>query len=547
MADLQTSDPVRDLLGAVGQSAVELRGDGMAELPGLERPPKPDFGDYSTNAAMLLAPQLGQPPRAIAERLGDVLRTRLGDSVEKLEIAGPGFLNLFMADRWYLQALAGLVSAGDAYGSGSRAPGERINVEFVSGNPTGPLTVAHGRHAAYGDALCRIVEFAGFELEREYYVNDHGSQVLRFGESIRARARGQEPPEDGYQGDYVRDLAERIEGAAEADPAELAARGVELMLEGVRTTLGRFRVRVDRFFSERSLHEQDAYERALATLEERGYVYRHEGAVWLRTSALGDDKDRVLRRSSGELTYFASDIAYHSDKLERGYDRVVDVWGADHHGYVGRMRAAWLALGGDPDRLELLIMQLVTLSEGGRRVRMSRREGEFVTIDELLDDIGVDAARWFLLQRSHDTPIDVDLELARRQSQENPVYYVQYAHARIASILRKAGEERVRAALAADLAGSDETLHPSARSLLKRLLEFPAEIDEAAARRAPHRLTTYVHETAQEFSAFYRDCRVLGAAEEGGDEDVRLAACVMTRRVIARGLELLGVEAPEEM
>jgi arginyl-tRNA synthetase len=475
------------------------------------------------------------------------LQTQLGGAVAKLEIAGPGFLNLFMADGWYLAALAGLVAAGERYGAGAPQAPERVNVEFVSGNPTGPLTVAHGRHAAYGDSLCRIVEFAGHELEREYYVNDHGSQVLRFGESIRARARREPPPDDGYMGDYVLELAERIDGAKDADPAELAARGVELMLEDVRATLARFRVHIGRFFSERSLYERGAIEQAIGLLEERDYVYHHEGAIWLRTSALGDDKDRVLRRSSGELTYFATDIAYHADKLERGYDRVVDVWGADHHGYVGRMRAAWQALGGDPERLELLIMQLVNLTEGGRRVRMSRREGEFVTVDDLLDDIGVDAARWFLLERSHDTTLDLDLELARRRSQENPVYYVQYAHARIASILRKAGEERVRAALTANLEGSEEVLHPSARSLLKRLLELPAEIEEAAARRAPHRLTTYVHETAQEFSAFYRDCRVLGAAEEGGDEDVRLAICVMAGRVIARGLDLLGVEAPEEM
>jgi arginyl-tRNA synthetase len=541
------ADPVQELVGAVNQAAVELSGDSLAELPRLERPPRPDFGDYSTNAAMLLAPQLGEPPRAIAERLGDTLRAQLGSAVAKLEIAGPGFLNLFMGDDWYLAALAGLVEAGERYGAGSPGTRERISVEFVSGNPTGPLTVAHGRHAAYGDALCRLLEFAGQAVEREYYVNDYGSQVLRFGESIRARARGEEPPQDGYMGGYVGEMAERIDAAAETEPAELASRGIELMLEGVRATLDRFRVRMDGFFSERSLHSEGAVDGAIELLAERDYVYSHEGAVWLRTTALGDDKDRVLKRSSGELTYFASDIAYHANKLERGYDRVLDVLGADHHGYVGRIRAGWQALGGDPERLELLIMQLVNLTEGGRRVRMSRREGEFVTVDDLLDDIGVDAARWFLLQRSHDTTLDLDLELARQESQENPVYYVQYAHARIASILRKAGEERVRAALAAELAASDEVLHPSARSLLKRLLEFPGEIAEAATRRAPHRLTAYVHETAQEFSAFYRDCRVLGAAEEGGDEDVRLAMCVMAARVIERCLELLGVEAPEEM
>jgi arginyl-tRNA synthetase len=538
------SDPVAELRGAVGEAATELRGDGAVDLPALERPPRPDFGDYSTNAAMLLAPALGESPRAIAERLGATLGDRLGTAVDRVEIAGPGFLNLFMADAWYLAALAGLLAAGGRYGEGRPETAERVNVEFVSANPTGPLTVASGRHAAYGDSLSRLLELAGHEVEREYYVNDHGSQVRRFGESIGARARGEEPPEDGYLGDYVVELAERIPGAAEAEPEELAIRGVELMLESVRATLERFGVHMDRITFEHELHEQGAVERALERLDQ---VYPSEEAVWLRTTAFGDDKDRVIRRSSGELTYFATDIAYHEHKLERGYDRVIDVLGPDHHGYVRRMQAAWQALGGDPDGFEILIMQLVNLTEGGKRVQMSKRAGALVSLDDLVDDIGVDAARWFLLQRSHDTPLDLDLELARRHTQDNPVYYVQYAHARIASILRKAGDARVESALEADLAASSEQLHPSARALVKRLLEFPGEIQEAAARRAPHRLTTYLHEAAQEFSAFYRDVRVLGAAQEGGDEDVRLATCCMTKRVLAQGLELLGVAAPDEM
>jgi arginyl-tRNA synthetase len=541
------SDPIATLTGAVTDAAAELRGNGLVELPKLERPPRADFGDYSTNAAMLLAPALGEAPRAIAERLGDVLGERLGAAVERVEIAGPGFLNLFMADGWYLEALAGLLAAGDGFGAGRPETAERVLIEFVSANPTGPLTVGSGRHAAYGDALSRIVELAGHRVEREYYVNDHGTQVRLFGESIRARARGEEPPDDGYRGDYVKELAERIEGAADGDPDELAARGVELLQEGVRATLERFRVRMDRFFMEHTLHESGAIERALNVLEERGHLYRHEGALWLRTTTFGDDKDRVLVRSSGEITYFGADIAYHEEKIERGYDHAIDVLGADHHGYVGRMTAAWQALGGDPQPFEILIMQLVNLMEGGQRAQMSKRRGTIVLLDELIDDIGVDAARYFLLQRSHDTTLDLDLELARRESQDNPVYYVQYAHARIASILRKAGDARVKAALEADVAGSDERLHPSARALIKRLLELPGEVQEAALRRAPHRLTTYVHETAQDFSAFYRDCRVIGAAEEGGDEDVRLALSVMTKRVIARSLDLLGVEAPAEM
>jgi arginyl-tRNA synthetase len=535
-------DPVAHLTDAVEAAAHELAGNGRRAGLKLDRPPRPDFGDYSTNAAMLLAPSLGEPPREVAEKLGDRLGERLGETVERVEIAGPGFLNLFMADRWYLETLATLFEAGDDYGAGSG--GERVNLEFVSANPTGPITIASARHAAYGDSLGRILERAGHDVEREYYVNDAGSQVRRFGESIQARARGEEPPEDGYRGEYVAELARRIDGAADADPDELARRGIELMLEGVRGSLERFRVHMDRFFSERTLHEDGAVQAALDRLEG---LYEHEGALWLRTTAHGDDKDRVLRRSNGEWTYFASDVAYHADKLGRSYDRAIAVWGPDHHGHIHRMQIAWQALGGDPEAFEILIMQLVNLTESGERVKMSKRAGAIVTLDDLLDEIGVDAARWFLASRSHDTMLEIDLELARSQSQDNPVYYVQYAHARIASILRKAGEERVAAALEADLRASAERFHPSARALVKRLLELPGEIRDAAERRAPHRIAAYATETAQDFSAFYRDCRVVGAAEEGGDENVRIAICVLTKRVLAQSLALLGVDAPEQM
>jgi arginyl-tRNA synthetase len=286
----------------------------------------------------------------------------------------------------------------------------------------------------------------------------------------------------------------------------------------------------------------------IGLLEEREHVYPHEGAVWLRTTTFGDDKDRVLMRSTGEFTYFASDIAYHEDKFERGYDRVIDVWGADHHGYMGRLLAAWEAVGGEKGRLELVIMQLVNLLERGQRAQMSKRQGEFVTLDDLIDDIGVDAARWFLLSRSHDTTLDLDLTLAREQSDKNPVYYVQYAYARIASILRKLGEERVAAAMAADLTAAERSApHPSERALLKRLVEFPDEVLEAGDRRAPHRLTTYALETARQFSAFYRDCKVIGAEAEGGDEDFRIVLSLQAQSVLRKSLDLLGVSAPEQM
>ena len=337
-------DPVASLTTAVEETAAEVAGNGRRAGLKLDRPPRADFGDYSTNAAMLLAPSLGEPPRTVAERLGDMLGDRLGDNVERVEIAGPGFLNLFMADSWYLDTLATLVEAGDRYGAGTG--GEHVNLEFVSANPTGPVTIASARHAAYGDSLARILTRAGHRVEREYYVNDAGSQVERFGESIRARARGEEPPEDGYRGDYVTELAQRIDGAADMEPDDLAQRGIQLMLEGVRASLAHFRVHMDEFFSERQLHERGEIEAAIERLG--GDVYEHDGALWLRTTAHGDDKDRVLRRSNGEWTYYASDIAYHVHKIGREYDRAIDVWGADHHGHMTRMRIAWALSGRRP-------------------------------------------------------------------------------------------------------------------------------------------------------------------------------------------------------
>ena len=541
-------DPLAELRLALADAAAEVRGTPATVELKLDRPKRPEFGDFSSNAPLLLASGLDEQPRTVADRLGSALGRRLGGDLDRYEVAGPGFVNLFLSDRFWRSALTTVAGVGDDFGSRVAGAGaERMLVEFVSANPTGPITVAAARHAAYGDSLCRILAFAGHAVEREYYVNDAGGQIRRFGESLAARARGEEPPEDGYHGAYVTALAARIAGAAELGPDDLAGEGIELMLEAVRDTLERFRVRFDRFFSERSLHSDGAIDRALERLSESEHVYASEGATWLRTGELGDDKDRVLRRSSGELTYFAADVAYHEDKLRRGPDRVIDVLGADHHGYVARMQAAWQALGGAPGGLELLIMQLVNLTEGGRRVAMSKREGEFVTLDDLIDDIGVDAARWFLLQRSHDTTLDLDLALAREQTQENPVYYVQYAHARIAAILRRAGRERLAAAASADLAAGGAPLHASERALVRRMLEFPDEIATSAARRAPHRLTAYALELAQGFSAFYRDCRVVGAEDDGGDEAFRIVLSRSVQATLARSLDLLGVEAPEAM
>jgi len=536
--------PLDDLEAAVRSAAAGLRnGAAAGDRLSLERPKRAGFGDYSTNAAMLFAPALGEPPRAVAERLGAALRERLA-GVDRVEVAGPGFLNLFLTDAWFLAAVDEVLAAGETFGAG--AQDERIQVEFVSANPTGPLTAASGRHAAFGDALARILELAGNTVQREYYFNDGGGQVLRLGQSILARARGEEPPEDGYQGEYVAELAATIPDAASRTAEELAAAGVELIMTGIRATLERYRVRFDRWFLEAALYEgsPSPWDRARERLAAESRSYRSEGALWLRTTALGDDKDRVLERSTGEPTYFAADVAYHWDKLDRGYDRLVNVLGADHHGYVARLKAAVAAVGAEPDRLEVPILQFVHVVEGDARASMSKRRGDFVTLDELIEGIGVDATRFFMLSRSADSMVDLDMRLAREQSSENPVYYVQYAHARIASMLRKAGEERVAAALAAPREGL--SLEPAERELVKTLLAFPAEVIEAAERRAPHRIAAYALETAQAFTAFYRDCRVVGAEPEPL-ESFRIALSVAAQRVIARALTLLGVAAPETM
>ena len=541
--------PLSDLRGAVvaASSAVAGSGSGSLPAPTLERPKKAGFGDYATNAAMLLAPRAGVPPRDVAGRLAGALEQLLGTSLERVEVAGPGFLNLFLSDGWYAGALAHVLGAGDAFGGAGADPVERVNVEFVSANPTGPMTAAGGRHAAYGDSLARLLEFAGHDVTREFYINDIGGQVRRLGESIQARARGEAVPEGGYEGDYVLELARRIPGADCDDAAVVAQRGVGLLLDGIRSSMRAIGVEFDVWFSEGSLHsgEPSAVRHAFEGLAARGETYHSDGALWLRTTAHGDDKDRVLERSTGELTYFASDIAYHLNKIERGFDRLIDVWGSDHHGYVSRMHAAFAALGAPEGSMELIIMQFVNLVERGERTQFSKRRGDFVTLDDLLAQIGVDAARFFMLQRSHDTMVDLDLDLAREQSNENPVYYVQYAYARIASILQKAGASTVEAALAVP-PGFSGTLEPAERTLVKKLLAFPEEVAEATDKRAPHRVAAYALELAQTFTAFYRDCHVLGAEGEGV-EAFRLALCVATRRTIARSLDLLGVSAPEQM
>lgn len=550
------SDPVGTLRMALGSAATALRGSGSEMDLGsgmrLDRPKRAGQGDYATNAAMLLAPVLGSAPRDIAARLGEQLAGDLGSVLERFEVAGPGFLNLFLSDDWHRAGLRAVVESGERFSAGGASHPERILLEFVSANPTAVLVAASGRHAAYGDSLGRILEHHGHTVSREYYFNDAGSQIRRLGESVRARALGQDPPEDGYQGAYVSELAAQIDGAADesVDVDVIARRAVDILFAQIKATLTRYGVAFDTFFSERTLHEGSPsdVDRAIAQVRDAGHVYEHDGAVWLRTTTFGDDKDRVLMRTGGEPTYFAADVAYMLNKKERGYERQLLPVGADHHGYMARLKAAFQALGNDPDLLEVLILQFVHLVEGDARAAMSKRRGEFVTLDELLDQIGVDATRYFMLQSSHDRTLDLNLDLARSQSSDNPVYYIQYAHARIASMLGRLGADRVGLAVSAgaDWSSPAGELHTSERELIKKLLSLPEEIAEAAERRAPHRIAAYALELAQEFTAFYRDCKVVGA-EPASVESFRIALCVAAKTQLALVLDLLGVSAPDSM
>jgi len=550
MSTVVRDDPLGELNGAVRTAAKAVRG-GAGEPVGeikLERPKRDRQGDYSTNAAMLLAPVLRAAPKVIAERLAAELQALLGDGLERFEVAGPGFLNLFLSDAWHRRALAAILERGERFGAGAADPVQRVLVEFVSANPTGPLVAASGRHAAYGDALARILEHHGHAVSREYYFNDAGSQIRLLGESVRARARHEPVPDGGYQGDYVAALASEIPDAAQAGVEQIARRAVELLLASIERTLERYGVHFDTFFSERQLHDgsPSELERALSLLDQAGHLYRSGGAVWLRTTTFGDDKDRVVVRSNGEPTYLAADLSYMMDKRERGFERQLSPMGADHHAYARELKAAMAALGGDADTIEVPIIQFVHLIDGGERAAMSKRRGDFITLDDLLDEIGVDATRFFMLQRSHDRTLDLDLELARQQSPENPVYYVQYAHARIASMLRRLSADRLATALSPAGDWGEDRLHSSERDLVKKLAAFPDEVAEAAQRRAPHRIAIYAHELAQQFTAFYRDCKVVGASPETA-ESFRVALSKASQTMIALSLGLLGVSSPESM
>ena len=543
------SSPLAELLTAVKSAAASVRGGGEAPAQTrVERPKRAGQGDYSTNVAMLLAPVMGAAPREIAERVGVELAALLGEELTGYEVAGPGFVNLALSDGWHRRALRTALQAGERFGAGGAGAPQRILFEFVSSNPTGPLVAASGRHAAYGDALSRILQHHGHTVWREYYFNDAGSQIRLLGESVQARARDEPVPEGGYQGEYVRELAASIEGVEALSVPQTSARAVALLLAQIKGTLERYGVHYDQFFSERTLHEgSPSYlDRALEIVAQGGNSYQSDGALWLRTSRFGDDKDRVLRRSDGDPTYFAADLAYLLEKRERGFQRQMLPVGSDHHGYVSRVKAAFAALGGDPDAVEMPILQFVHLIEGSQRAAMSKRRGEFITLDDLLDEIGVDATRFFMLQRSQDRTVDLDLDLARSETSENPVYYVQYAHARTVSMIGRLEAARVAAALAPGASWGEVPLESAERELIKALVAFPDEVDEAAERRAPHRIVAYVLELAQTFTAFYRDCKVVGAEPETL-ESQRIALSQTARQTIKLALWLLGVGAPDSM
>jgi arginyl-tRNA synthetase len=531
-------DRMPDALSLLAAPLIEAASRLGAPAPDavLERPADPEHGDYATTLALRLAKPLGRAPREIAEEIATAARA--SDWIESAEVAGPGFVNVRVSPAWYAEAVRQARGAG--YGGGTASEPLRVNVEYVSANPTGPLPVSAGRNAAYGDSLARLFAFAGHDVVREYYFNDAGAQIERFGISLRARARGEPVPEDGYQGDWLIGLAQQTGLPLDATAEEFGRAGVELMFAAIRTTLERFRVQMDVYTNEVDLHRSGGVERALERARAAGHVFEQEGATWLRASAFGDDKDRVLVKADGETTYFAGDLAYLVDKLERGFDLAIYVLGADHHGYSARLRAASEALGYDPARIEIAIYQMVHLIEDGQQKRMSKRRGDVVLLDELMDGIGVDAARFYLVQRSHDATIDIDLAQAVEQGPENPVYYVQYAHARICSILRRAGEV---ATAAPDDATAPE---PSEAALVRALVDFPDVCRAAVELRAPHRVVVYARDLASAFSAFYRDCPVLDA-DTPERRSSRLALCDATRQVLARALDLVGVSAPEEM
>jgi arginyl-tRNA synthetase len=521
----------------------------------VERPKNREHGDYATNVALRLAKAAGEPPRQVAEIIAGYLRAH--DAIKQVEVAGPGFINIDLASAAQGLLARQIVEAGERYGETDTFRGQRINLEFISANPTGPLHLGHTRWAAVGDALARVLIKAGAEVAREFYVNDRGAQMDKFGASLMASAHGQRVPADGYHGAYIHDLAQAIVAAhpdlldlpESAQLEQFRELGGEQQIAEQRAQLDAFRTHFDVWYSERSLYDTGRVEHALDVLKSKGHLYEKDGAVWMRTTDFGDDKDRVLVRSNGEMTYFASDTAYYIDKRERGFDLCIYLLGADHHGYVGRLRAMAACAGDDPERnIEVPIGQLVKILKGGVEVRLSKRAGDIITLQEIVDMTGVDALRYTLCRFPVDSPLTIDVEIITRQLPDNPVFYVQYAHSRLASLMRNAAE------LGVDRGGPenfapDLLRHDRESDLLGALGEFPRIVATAAELREPHRVARYLEELAGTYHRFYDACRVLPQGDEEATDltRARLWLCAATQVVLRNGLELLGVSAPERM
>jgi arginyl-tRNA synthetase len=543
---------------AAARAVFAARDLDVAALPAtaaVERPRNPEHGDYASTLALQLGKKVGVAPRELATALADELGRQAG--VKSVEIAGPGFLNIRLDAAAAGELARTVVQAGAEYGHTDRLAGQRINLEFVSANPTGPVHIGGVRWAAVGDALSRLLRASGAQVGTEYYFNDAGSQIDRFARSLYAAAKGEPVPEDGYGGTYIADIAaavvQRRPDVLDLDePAALEVfrvEGVALMFDEIKASLNDFGVHFDTYFNEKDLHERGELELALTRLRDQGHVYEADGATWLRTTDFGDDKDRVLRKSDGDWTYFAADCAYYLDKRERGFDRIVIMLGADHHGYIGRMKAMAACFGDDPEvTLEILIGQLVNLVRDGEPLRMSKRAGTVVTLEDFVDALGVDASRYALARYSSDSQIDIDIDLWTRAKSDNPVYYVQYVAARTASVARNAAEVGLTRGGPADFR-PELLVHEREHDLLKALGEYPAVVASAAELREPHRVARYLEDLAGDFHRFYDKCRVLPM----GDEQItdlnraRLWLNDATRTVIANGLGLLGVSAPERM
>jgi len=524
----------------------------------LDRPKNRDHGDYATSIALALAKPAGLAPRDVATILIEHLKAdaSLADKVSKIEIAGPGFLNITLNTASQAEIVATILQAGKSFGEGSVLSGVRINLEFISANPTGPLHLGHTRWAAVGDALGRVLSAAGAQVTREFYINDRGNQMDLFGQSIRAAALGQPTPENGYHGDYIADLAAEVLkvhpefnnlSEAEGDAAFRDA-GYALQLAQQQAVLTTFRTHFDIWFSEKSLYENNFFDHCLARLKEQGHVYLDGGATWLRTTDFGDDKDRVMIKSDGAHAYFASDSAYYISKRERGFDVLIYMLGADHHGYVNRLKAIAACAGDNPEyNIEVLIGQLVKIMEGGQELKLSKRAGTIITLEELVEKVGVDAARYTLIRYPVETPMVMDVDLLRSRTNENPVYYVQYAHARICAVLRNASDLGIKYGLTAFESGL--LVHERERELMGSLAEYPRIVASAAQLREPHRIARYVEELAGIYHRFYADCRVLPMGDENPSalHSARATLCQATAQVIANALELLGVNAPEKM